>query len=147
MTQSCPNAFNETLISGHIDGELTQADEQRVRLHIEACDHCRRLLDELTAMREAAMTTRFDVPADDQWNADPRGGVSRASRGLGWIMAIAWLVTVSGFGLWHLWHGPESLVEKLLVFGGISAFVLLLASVLIDRIVTARTDRYREVKR
>ena len=147
MTRSCPNSFNETLISGHLDGELTQADDQKVRIHIGSCDHCRRLLDELTTMREAAMTTRFEGPGDDQWDEHPRGGFSGTSRGLGWLMAVIWLVAVTGFGLWHAWNGPESLIEKLLVFGGISAFALLFLSVLLDRLATAKIDRYREVKK
>lgn len=147
MTTSCPKAFDETLISGHLDGELTQADDQRVRIHIKGCDHCRRLFDELTTMREAAMTTRFDVPADDQWNESPRGGLSSASRAIGWVTAVVWLVAVTGFGLWHAWQGTESLLERLLVFGGLSALALLFISVLADRIATAKTDRYLEVKK
>ena len=147
MTKSCPNAFDETLISGHIDGELTQADDQKVSIHIKDCDHCRRLFDELITMRETAMTTRFDVPTDDQWNEGPRGGLSSTARALGWTMAVVWVVVVTGFGLWQAWQGPESMFEKLLIFGGVSAIALLFVSVILDRVATAKTDRYREVKR
>jgi len=147
MTRRCPNSFDESMISGFLDQELTQADDQRVRVHLEDCDHCRTLLGELETMREAAMTTRFRSPTDDQWNESPRGGFSQATRGLGWLMGIAWLVIVTAFGLWHAATGPESLFEKLLVFGGITAFLLLFLSVLIDRIGKARTDRYREVRK
>jgi predicted anti-sigma-YlaC factor YlaD len=147
MTSGCPTTFDETLISGYLDGELTQADDQRVRLHLRRCDHCRRLFDEMTTIREAAMTTRFQMPADDQWNESPRGGVSWATRGVGWLMAVVWAVSITGFGLWHAWHGTQSLLERLLVFGGLSAFALLLISVVLDRISTWKTDRYRGVKR
>ena len=51
MTDRCPRAFDETLISGHLDGELTQSAEQKVRLHLEDCGFCSRLYDELEAMR------------------------------------------------------------------------------------------------
>jgi predicted anti-sigma-YlaC factor YlaD len=147
MTERCPTAFDEELVSGHLDGELTQADAQKVRLHIEGCSYCRSLYDELNTMREAAMTTKFVEPTDDQWDESPRGGTSRASRSLGWALAIVWLVAVSGFGLWHLWQSPEGLLEKTLIFGGLAAFGLIFLSVLLDRIKTARTDRYREVEK
>ena len=62
-------------------------------------------------------------------------------------MTAVWLLVVAGFGLWHLWQSPEGLFEKLLVFGGLTAFGLLFLSVLIDRISSARTDRYRGVEK
>lgn len=147
MTDRCPTSFDQSLISGHLDGELTQAAEQRVRLHLEECSHCRALFDELQTMREAAMSTRFVEPSDDQWDERPHGFSSRLSRTLGWLLTAVWLVVVAGFGLWHLWQSPEGLFEKLLVFGGLTAFGLLFLSVLIDRISSARTDRYRGVEK
>jgi hypothetical protein len=56
-------------------------------------------------------------------------------------------MAVTGFALWHVWTSPEGLLEKLLVFGGLAALVLLFLSILLDRIRTARTDRYSEVDR
>jgi predicted anti-sigma-YlaC factor YlaD len=147
VTQSCPTTFDETLISGYLDGELTQADDQRVRLHIRRCDHCRELFEEMMTLREAAMTTRFEVPDDDQWNESPRGGLSWATRSLGWLMAVVWVVVVTGFGLWQAWNDTQSLLERVLVFGGLSAFTLLLVSVIVDRVATWKFDRYRGVKR
>jgi anti-sigma factor RsiW len=147
MTTKCPTSFDGALISGYLDQELTQADDQRVRVHLEGCAHCSALLGELEGMREVAMTTRFENPTDDQWNEAPAGGASLAARGLGWIMAVVWIVAVTGFGLWHAATGPESLLEKLFVFGGISAVVLLFLSVLFDRLQRAKTDRYREVQK
>ncbi len=147
MTDQCPTAFDETLISGHLDDELTQAAEQRVRLHLEDCSHCRRLHEELAAMREAAMTTEFEVPSDHQWDERPQSRASLLLRRLGWLVAIVWAVGLTGFGLWHWWRGSEGLVERLLGAGGVSAVVLLFGSVLLDRLRSARTDRYREVEK
>jgi len=145
MTESCPSAFNQALISGYLDHELRQGDEQLVRNHLEDCAQCRALYDELNRLREATMTTRFSEPEDSQWDERPRGTSSMTARGLGWTMAIVWFIAVSGFGLWHAWQAPANLFEKLLVFGGVSAFVLLFLSVLIDRLKTSKNDPYREV--
>ena len=32
MAERCPASFDETMISGHLDGELTQAAEQKVEI-------------------------------------------------------------------------------------------------------------------
>ena len=147
MTDRCPNAFEETHISGHLDGELTQAAEQKVRIHLEDCGHCRALLDELRTMREATMTTEFSKPDDSQWDERPRGGASLLARGAGWIFAVVWAVATAVYALWQFWQGSANLVERLLVFGGLSAVALLFVSVLLDRLSSARTDPYREVEK
>ena len=64
----CGRRFPEELLSGYLDRALTQGEEQRVRVHVEDCAACRTLLDELAALRETAMTTRFQIPPDDQWD-------------------------------------------------------------------------------
>ena len=52
--------FDETSISGYLDGELTQRDDQRVRLHLEDCAECRAIADGMRKMKEATMMKRKD---------------------------------------------------------------------------------------
>ena len=147
MADRCPASFDEALISGHLDGELTQAAEQRVRVHLADCEHCAAVLDELRALREATMSTEFHAPDDTQWDESPRSGLSFVARGTGWFVSIVWAVFFAGFALWQFWQGSANLVERLLVFGGLSALALLFTSVLLDRLQAARTDPYREVEK
>ena len=67
MAPTCTRSFDEELISGYLDGALPQVQSQRVRLHVEDCATCRSLLEELSTLRETAMSTRFHGPADDEW--------------------------------------------------------------------------------
>ena len=147
MTDPCPHDFDQSLISGMLDHELRQSDEQRVCLHLEDCSHCRALYEELQELREATMSTRFSEPDDSQWDERPRGGASWSAFGLGWLTAVVWIVALSSYGLWQFWQGSANLMERVLVFGGLSAFALLFISVLIDRLQTARDDPYREVQK
>ena len=80
MPETCPRGFDETLLSGAIDHELVQADAQKVRIHLEDCAFCRAQFDELTRLREVAMSTNIRQPPDDQWREAPRGGISTAGR-------------------------------------------------------------------
>jgi len=147
MAKNCPTAFDESLISGYLDGELTQAAEQKVRIHLEDCVQCRTLLEDLRTIREAAMSTEFSKPDNTQWDERPRGGASLVTRGAGWILAAVWAVVVGAYAIWEFVKMPASPIERLLVVGGLTALALLFVSVLLDRIRTARTDPYREVEK
>lgn len=147
MTGSCPRGFDDRLLSGLVDGELTQQDEQRTTLHVAECERCRELLQELRALREVTMSTRLQEPSAGDWNEAPRTHGSRLARLVGWPLLLVWLAGVVGFALWQVATGPEAPLEKLLVFGGLSGVALLFLSVLLDRIRSARTDRYRGVQR
>lgn len=147
MSALCDGGFPEELLSGYLDEELTQADEQRTRLHLERCAGCRAALAEMKAIREVAMTTKFTEPDSGEWGELPRGRASSAFRSLGWTVVVVWAAVTAGYAAWGLATGPEDLAAKLLAFGGISGVALLLVSVLIDRVRAARTDRYLGVKR
>ncbi len=137
--------FDEELLSGYLDGVLVQQDEQRVRVRLESSSEARELLAQLREIREAAMSTSFTKQPDVQWSEKPRGGVSRWTRGLGFLLFLAWAVGIVGYGLWSVATGPESLFGKLAVFGLVSGIVLLLLSVLLDRLKVAKSDPYRGV--
>ena len=145
MSEVLDHGFDEALISGYLDGELTQADEQRIRLHLEDCATCRRPAYQLLRIREAAMSTPFPVPDDRQWDETPRGGLSALLRNLGWTALVLWLVGLTVFGLWKMLTDTEHLVERVLAFGVWLGFGLVFVSVAIDRLRTYRTDRYRRV--
>lgn len=146
-TPVCGRRFAEELLSGYLDRALTQGDEQRVRLHLEDCAACRRLVGELEELRQAARATRFTQPPDDLWDERPRGLTSRLLRGGGWLLLITWLVAMTAFATWTLATSPESLWLKLLIFGGATGTALLLLSVLVDRLRTLPFDRYRRIQR
>ncbi|NOZ93852.1 MAG: hypothetical protein GXP47_03795 [Acidobacteria bacterium] len=147
MAERCPTGFDERLLTAYLDAELTQDDEQRVEIHVEDCAHCAALLDELRRLREAAMNTTFATPPDEQWNETPRTAGSGALRRLGWWIAIPWILVLGSYALYEAWQGAAGALERVLVFGGISAVVLLFLSVLLDRLRDAQGDRYREVKK
>lgn len=147
MAERCPTGFDQTLLSGYLDEALTQGAEQRVRVHLEDCAHCSALYDELRTHREVTMTTHFEEPSDAQWDERPRSVAAGLARSLGWVLIVVWMVAVSAFGAWQWWQAPQTVLERLLVFGLVSGCGLLLLSVILDRVRAARSDRYTEVQR
>ena len=139
------HAFEESLISGYVDGELTQSEAQRVRIHLEDCAACNDTADELTKLREATMGSAFQLP-DEDWGEAPSGGASRVLRNAGIVIALAWLVGLVGYIILEL-ANSEDILGILLVGGFVLAAGLILASVVIDRLAARKTDRYRRVKK
>jgi len=147
MNSSCTRPFEESWITGYLDGELTQAEAQQVRLHLEDCAACRGLLDDMKQLREATMTTPFRAPSDDQWNELPRGGASRFGRDLGWLLLGLSLVGLAGLGAWRVLTESSGRLEQVLMMALGTALLGLFVSVLIDRLRVRGTDRYRRVKK
>jgi predicted anti-sigma-YlaC factor YlaD len=146
MVERC--SFDEALLSAYLDDELTQEESQRVRLHLEECASCRATFEGMKEIREATMTTPFATFDDGQWDERPRGPLSRLLRGGGWALLLIWILGVSYIGLREVSAGPSMTgPEILLVFGLVGGGVLLFLSVLIDRLQTYKTDRYRRVQK
>ncbi|HXT19970.1 MAG TPA: zf-HC2 domain-containing protein [Thermoanaerobaculia bacterium] len=147
MSAPCGRRFGEELLSGYLDGALTQRERQRVALHLEGCADCRREVDELGAVRSAARGTAFALPADDEWGELPRTAASRALRLGGWTIVVVWLAVVLGSGLVELVRSSVPAWERVAIAGAVAGFALLLLSVLLDRLHDLRLDRYRRVEK
>ena len=145
MPEPCGRTFDEALLSGYVDRALVQRDGQRVRVHLERCAACRAVVEDLRAVREATMSTKFETPRDDEWPETPRTGPSRLLAGVGWPLVAAWGALLAGYALWGTWRETENLVERLLLVGGVAGFALLFFGALLDRLKAAKTDPYREV--
>ncbi len=139
--------FDEALLTGYLDRELTQEDAQWVRLHLETCAECSRTMQDLTRVRETTVMTEFDVPDDGQWNEAPRGAPSRWIRNLGWLLAALWAVLFVFLIIRDTVLEEDDVLRAIIGVGFWAVPILIFLSVLIDRIKTRKTDPYREVKK
>ena len=139
---------DEALLSGYVDGELTQGDEQRVRVHLAKCAACKLTTEELLELRKATMNTNFQVPKDTQWDETPRGGLSRFFHNFGWLIAGVWLIAMVAYAAWQITTDSESIqLESVLGFGVLLALGMIIVSALIDRLKISKTDPYRKVQK
>jgi anti-sigma factor RsiW len=134
------------LLSAYLDDELTQAEAQRVRVHLEECGECREAFEEMKALREAARSIEFPGPSREDIERLQRTLSVRGPRLAGWLLVVAAMVAWAGYAVWHFLTGPLDfgrLTAAALVVG----FFLLLASVLRQRLLELPSDRYRRVRR
>ena len=143
----CNREFEEALLSGFVDAELTQADRQKVRLHMEECPQCASLVSELRELRETARSTEFHTPADDEWSERPRSVVSLWLRRSGWALVTVWLLLAAWLAITGFLTDGSSWLEKAMILGLIGGGGFLFLSVILDRIEALKSDRYGRVEK
>jgi anti-sigma factor RsiW len=70
------------LLSGYIDGELTQQERQRVDVHCESCAECGQLRDELREIRRDVGDARLSEIGEDNWREMMNDSTVRVTRGI-----------------------------------------------------------------
>ena len=135
------------LLSGYIDGELTQQQRQHVTLHCSGCAQCRADLAELRALKERISDTPLSELGEDQWRENMNDTMGQLSRGVGWLLFIAGLLIAGFYALYHLiMDTGMSLVEKFIIFGVYGGLAVLLFSVLRQRLIERKSDKYKDVE-
>lgn len=137
----------ETMISGYVDQELTQQDAQLVRLHLEDCSACRRLHAELKDLK--GRMAGLDWPHGDEAGLEAleRDLFARVSAGIGWFLIVLGAALLLILGVVEFMSADSMpWYEKLGIALVWLAPVALLVSVIRQRLLTYRNDRYRNVK-
>ena len=141
-----PDKEIEVLLSGYLDGELTQQERQKVGVYLERDERYREILAELERVKTGTGRLHYEEPSSGDWKTMEKSLVQDVSRGLGWIILSIWAVSLTSYGLWELAAAPdEPLTGKLLVFGFFLGVALLFCSVLTQRMRESRTDKYKGV--
>jgi len=135
------------LLSGYVDGELTQQQRQIVSLHCEACDQCREILADLRELRERVGKSQLSEVGEDKWRETMNDSTVQTTRNIGWLMFIAGLLAIAGIGVFGFLFSDEiPLTMKLIMIGVYGGLATLLFSVLRQRLIERKTDKYKDVE-
>ena len=149
MSNKIPNIDEHVVeqLSGYVDGELTQQQRQRIDVHCAGCADCARDLRELKELRESVGNARLSNKKQDVWREKMNDATVQRSRGIGGLLLIGGVLACLGIGVFvFLFDSSTSLVEKLIVgaiYGGLG---LLFYSVLRQRLIERKTDKYKDVE-
>lgn len=134
-------------LSGFVDGELTQQERQRVTLHCEVCDPCREDLAKLRVLRERISTAHLSEVGEDKWRETMNDFGVHTPRRIGWLMLIAGLLAIAGIGLIGFLFSDEIHIGmKLILIAIYGGLATLLYSVLRQRLIERKTDKYKDVE-
>lgn len=138
----------QELISGYIDQELTQQQRQLVRVHLDSCNQCKSLFDDLVAMKSTMGD--FNYPECEEVKMDNilNEPVAKKLSISGWLLIT---VPLTALFIYHLYTiitvgGFTLLSFKTLFLMLEGGFLFLLISVIRQRLIARKTDKYRNVK-
>ncbi len=140
------------LLSAYVDGELEPADVARIEAHLEANDETRREVDRLRRLKDVTGALRLrEAPAED-WEDFWQNTYNRGERSLGWILLGMAVFVLGGWAVTAVLRavlGDDQLpfIIKGAVIGGGAGLLLLVLSVVRERIHKRGRTRYKDVKR
>ncbi len=134
-------------LSGYLDGELTQQDRQRVELHLADCEECTAMLGELESLRRRMGRSGLSLKEADEWREEMDDFGVKLSRGLGWLLLIGAALIMGGFVVYAFLTDPGiSGGWKLLIGAFYVGLAGLFVSVLRQRLIERKTDKYKDVE-
>ena len=135
------------LLSGYLDREITQQQRQQVDVHCENCEACRKELSELREMRERVGSARLSDTSADGWREDMNDTTVRTTRGIGWLLFVGAMMIIAAIGIYEfVIDSSINTFMKLLIGGMYLGLALLFVSVLRQRLIERKTDKYKDVE-
>lgn len=132
----------------YLDGEMSAAEKIEFEEHLASCGACRQSMDELGRVERLTGMMKIRDPQDDFWEAYWKKLFRRLERKTGWLLMIAGAALVV---LYALWKGATDFGEitfiKVVAVAVAAGFVILLISVIRERLHQYKTDRYKDIER
>ncbi|MCP5104956.1 MAG: hypothetical protein GY950_16335 [bacterium] len=146
MTKECEKY--KGLMMGLMDGELSGEEAGEVNSHLIRCEACREEYAELQKtsdkLKDISLAEPYDAVLDRVWKSP----YSRLSRNFGVFMILGGWVVLLVYSIFEaLRSSQEAFLPKTTMAVMVVGFVILLVSVLRDRIKTYKSDPYKEVQR
>jgi ferric-dicitrate binding protein FerR (iron transport regulator) len=139
--------FRELMMAG-LDGELSPADLEELREHLNECDSCRREFEELERVTRLIGRIELPKPAEEDMMRYWPSVYARIERGMGWGLLLIGAAIWVGYGVYAFITDPTTeALTKFLIALPIVGVLVLLVSVIRERYHVSKTERYKEVER
>jgi predicted anti-sigma-YlaC factor YlaD len=142
----------KSLLMGYLDDELTELESLRIEEHLKECRECSKELEEFRRLKEVTHNMRVSTPDDRYWEIYWSNIYNRIERRVGWIMVSLGSILLTSYALYYivdslLFKGDIPLVVRIGVIALVVGFCTLIVSVLRERIITSRADKYERIQR
>ncbi|MBU8869330.1 MAG: zf-HC2 domain-containing protein [Gemmatimonadales bacterium] len=140
------------LLSAYVDGELDPGNTARLEAHLKDNPETRNEIEQLLRLKNLTRALRLKIAPPEEWEVFWHSVYNRSERSLGWILLTLGLSVAGG---WFAWLILQSLLSTeslpLLVKGaiivGIAGTLVLMVSVVRERIFKRNRTRYKDVIR
>ncbi len=139
----------EILLMGYLDGELDDEQRRKVEAALEQAEDLRRELSEMRPLKRLTAAATSDDEMDSELDRFWGAVYNRTERHVAWVLLLGGaLILLSGILLLFFKNGDYPLGLRISGACALAGFLLLVWSVLRQRLRVLRHDRYsREVHR
>lgn len=143
---NCARA-NELLMA-RLDGEITPGELAELERHLGSCEECRRESEEMSELSGLVGEIRLARPSQEDMMRYWPSVYARIERGMGWGLLVVGAGIWVGYGVCAFLTNPMmEALTKLLVALPVVGVLMLLVSVIRERLIVSKTERYGEVDR
>lgn len=139
-------------IMAYLDGELTESEARQIERLIREDAQYRKIYESLRDVQEVTQEMKFKKLPEMYWDEYWTHVYNRIERGFSWIFISLGAIILIGFISWQAIHKliiNES-IHPLMKAGIILlalGLVILLVSVVREKLMIRKVDKYREVER
>ena len=138
----------QALLMGLLDGELDPEEAQEVNTHLHRCTGCREEYEQLRQSSKKIETLSFVEPQDEILNALWKRPYSRFTRNASLFLILAGYLVLILFGIYEfIQDKSEAVLPKVATVAICLGFVILLYSLIRERLRSYKTDPYKEIER
>ncbi len=140
------------LVSSYADGELDKEARRQVEEHLAVCAECRAELAEMKKLEEVMSGMKLKSPPAEVWQVYWASIYNRLERRIGWILLSIGSIILLLFGGYKAVEGiiRDPGIPFLLKSGILLAMaggIVLLVSVLRERLFVRSRERYKEIEK
>ncbi len=140
------------LVSSYLDGELGQEERELVERHLEECSECRQAYREMSELGEVMGKMTIKEPPKEVWKMYTESVYNRLERGIGWILLSIGAMIVLFFTGYQALKGlildpGVPLIIKGGILCGLAGVVVLLVSLVRERLFVNKRERYKEIEK
>ncbi len=139
-------------LMSHLDGEIDPEKKSEVEKHLSECESCRKEYQSFLKLKQETDKMKIADLSDELWKGYWKGIYRRVERGAGWIFLSIGAIMLLLFGAYQFFKellaNPNvSLIAKIGVSTLTFGVIVLLVSIIRERLFLFKTERYKEVEK
>ncbi len=139
--------FKELMMAS-LDGEIGVEDRVELESHLAECDDCRREFDELSKLSRLVGDIELPRPSQEDMMKYWPSVYAKIERGAGWGLVVIGALIWVAYGIFLFITDPTiGSMTKFLIALPVVGVLMLLISVIRERVSVSKTERYEEVER
>jgi predicted anti-sigma-YlaC factor YlaD len=142
----------QILLMQYVDQEISPENKQKLEDHLNECSSCREELEKFIKIKGVNSTMKNKLLPDMAWDEYWRHLYNRMERGISWIFISIGAIILLGIAVYSFIIGilnesHMTLLEKIGILALAFGFVVLFVSVVREKLMTSKHDKYKEIVR